>query len=243
MREFSVGSVLARSLGIWIRNLIPFMLLSAFVYSPIIIYTVFSIGRIEQADDPVQTANVWGIVLTFGGLLLDVIITGAIIYGVVEELRGRRPSVGASISVGIQRLLPVLGTGLLVALFVGLGLLALVIPGVILMCRYFVAVPVAVIERPGVGASLTRSKELTDGYKGQIFGMLFLLGIIERLLIWILEKVLVDSLAGFKIYAYAILAASIAFGALQAVVAAVTYSDLRENKEGTNAEELGRVFD
>src|SRR5688572_26737424 len=152
MRELSVGGVLARSLGIWIRNLIPFIVLAAVVYSPLIVYTFFTIGRIELSDDPVQTAQTWAIVVTLGAFLLNVIIAGAIIYGVVEELRGRRPSIGASLSVGLQRLLPVIGTGLLVALYVGLGLLALIIPGIILRCRYFVALPVAVIERPGVAA-------------------------------------------------------------------------------------------
>lgn len=243
MREISVGDILARSLRIWIRNLIPFTLLSAAIYLPVIVYTVLAIGRLELADDPDTTWKTWALVVTYGGLLLDVIITGAIIYGVVEELRGKRPSIGASISVGFQRLLPVLGTGFLVALFVGLGLLALVVPGLILMCRYFVAVAVAVIEQPGVGVSLTRSKELTEGFKGHIFGMLFVLTAAERLILYVLEKILTGGLEGYKIYAYSLVGASIVFGALKAVVTAVTYSDLREAREGTNIDDLGRVFD
>ena len=49
--------------------------------------------------------------------------------------------------------------------------LNLVIPGLVLSTIWWVAIPVAVVERPGTVASLRRSSELTKGVRWRIFGL------------------------------------------------------------------------
>ena len=58
----------------------------------------------------------------------------------------------------------VLGLGI----FVGIGLLFLIIPGIYLTLRWSVAVPVAVLEQAGLRDAMSRSGELTKGSLGRI---------------------------------------------------------------------------
>lgn len=240
--QFSVGWVLSKSFGIWFKNFIPFVLLSAAVHIPLIVYTWFTMGQIEHSPDPAQTQLIWTWVNFAAGMVLGNITSGAIIYGVVEELRGAHSSFGDSIGVGIRRLLPVIGVAVLVLVCISIGFLLLFVPGVIVSCMLFVAVPAAVCERPGLFGALQRSKALTTGFKGSIFGMLFLLGLMGGVIGFVLRLAFPTTLEGVKIYSFVAIGVDAVLSALTAVVSAVTYATLRKDREGTDAEELARVF-
>jgi len=242
MKEFTVGSVLSRSFSIWLKNLIPFTILTLLVYSPLVIYTLI----VVSGDLTLDRIETWAYVTDGAGALMFLIASAAICYGTFEQLRGRHASIGQSIGVGLKRLLPVLGVGILAGVCVLGGFFLLIIPGVILFCMLWVAVPVAVVEKPGVLASLKRSAELTSGYKGQIFMLLFVLGIIDVGVGKILEKLFVNesmTLGELKAYMVVVLLAGIVIASLQAVAAALGYHDLREVKEGVDVEELVKVFE
>ena len=238
--EFRVGNVLGRGFVIWFRNLIPFCVLTLLVYSPLIIYT----AAVLQADLTEEALTTYGYVSMFAGFCLQPIAAGALIYGVFRQLRGKTAGILDCMRAGLARMLPVLGVGLLVSLFVAIGFILLIVPGIILYCRYWVAIPVAVVERPGVGASLSRSGLLTHGHKGGIFLILLLLGIIHSVSNIITEQsILGDSIETISPYLWAVLGTSILLGSLGAVMQAVGYHDLRAAKEGIGIEELAKVFE
>lgn len=250
MHTFSVGEVLKRSFGIWIKNLVPFMLITLLVSSPVIIYTLMVLDPKDfDLDAFERNRNV----LRIAGFAIDILITGALVYGVMQQLRGQHASVGKCLGVGLQRMLPALGVGILVALCFFGGLLLLIVPGVIIYCMLYVAVPVAVIEKPGVLASLKRSRELTQGYKGSIFGILFLLFIIALGFGIILSRMIMgeateaasieEYLSSVRSYVVIGQLMEAAFSSLGAVACAVVYHDLRLVKEGVGIEELAAVFD
>jgi len=81
---FSVGTVLGTSFGIWFKNLIPFTLLAAAVHFPLIVYTYFAMSRLEAGDFQ-HNWLIWSSVNTVASLVLNNIVSGAIIYGVVQE--------------------------------------------------------------------------------------------------------------------------------------------------------------
>jgi hypothetical protein len=240
--DFSASWVLSRSFSIWAKNLIPFVILTAIMHVPLVIYTYVAIGNIEQSSDPESTFQWWAIIVGWGSTVLGLVSSGAIIYGVVQEMRGNHAALGDSIAVGLRRFFPVLGVAILVAICIGLGFLALVIPGIIISCMLYVAVPAAVIEDTGVGNALSRSKQLTDGYKMRIFGISFVIGVLQWLAGWLLQKAFLGSLSGLMAYAYSSIALDCLFGSLFAVASAVTYATLRKDREGADAEELARVF-
>ena len=51
------------------------------------------------------------------------------------------------------------------AIGIGVGLLALIVPGIILFLMWALAIPVAVLEDTGLGESLSRSRHLTAGHR------------------------------------------------------------------------------
>jgi hypothetical protein len=171
-------------------------------------------------------------------IVLPYVVTGALIYGVLKQLRGEPADMGDCLRVGFGRLLPILGVGFLAGILSALGAILLIVPGVILACMYWVAVPVAVVERPGVIASLKRSAQLTQGEKWSVFAILLVLIVLQNVAQAIFNAALGDSTAG----ALLSLIPTIVFGMLGAVCAAVGYHDLRVAKEGVGIDQLVSVF-
>ena len=238
--EFRVGNVLGRGFVIWFRNLIPFCVLTLLVYSPLIIYT----AAVLQTDPTEEALTTYWYVNMFASFCLQPIAAGALIYGVFQQLRGKTAGILDCMRAGLARMWPVLGVGLLVGLFVAIGFILLIVPGIILYCRYWVAIPVAVVERPGVGASLSRSALLTQGHKGGVFLILLLLGIIHIVSDVLIEQsILGDSIETISPYLWAVLGTNIGLGSIGAVMQAVGYHDLRAAKEGIGIEELTKVFE
>lgn len=81
-------------------------------------------------------------------------------------------SVGQLISSVVPAIVPLFFVGLLSGLAIAIGLVFLIVPGVILMVLLAVVGPVTVIERPGVIAAMTRSRELVKGSGGPMFGLI-----------------------------------------------------------------------
>lgn len=81
------------------------------------------------------------IALSFAWLL-----AGALAPSIIASLEGRRTAPLTAIRDGLWRLAPAIGAELLAALIVSLGLVALIVPGVMLLGLLHVAIPAAVIE-------------------------------------------------------------------------------------------------
>lgn len=237
--NFGVGTVMGTSLRVFARNIIPFLLITGVLYVPVIVWTMSVFG-----DDFAGVSNSF----TWGTRLLEMVLnaftTATITYGVVKELQGQRASIGACIANGFKRMLPALGVALITGLAVGGAFLLLIVPGIIVYCMLYVSVPVSVVEQPGVLASLRRSRELTAGHKGQVFGILLLIFIMTFGISMLLGNMIkLDTMSHIRTYLYAVLGVQIVFGAFGAVVAAVTYTSLRGDKEGTSANDLASVFE
>jgi hypothetical protein len=109
------------------------------------------------------------------------------------------------------------------------------------MCMYFVVAPVCVAEKAGVGASLSRSRYLTKGYRWQIFGAYALIVILGGMSSGI-AAVATSAVGGIgaTIVGYGVQAI---FGAFGAVLAAVLYYQLRVAKEGIDLAKIASVFE
>jgi hypothetical protein len=241
--RFSVGAVLGRSLRVWAANLLPFLVLTVVCYSPFIVY---SIGWVNQGDFSRDSLTTFTLIATAAELLLGTLASGALTYGVVQQLRGHRASIGQCIAVGLARLLPILGVGLLTGLCILGGVLLLLIPGIIAACALWITVPVAVVEHPGVVGALKRSAALTRGHRRDIFAILFVLGLADFGVDKIIESAMLSgyvTLDDAKAYFYVVLGAAVLFGALRSAAQAVGYSQLRLEKDGVDAEQIARVFE
>ena len=261
MNSFSAGAVVGRSLSIWFKNIIPFSILLLIVNLPLVIYQATAAEELAAMASAGEVDWTTISMVIIGQLILGLIATGAVTYGVFQQLRGQHASIGSCLAVGLGRLFPVIGVGLLMVLVVigaclpfgliamagsflaFLGVIGAVVAVIVVYCMLWVSVPVAIVERPGVFASLRRSRELTRGNKASIFGILFLLGLITGGVSWLIMKILGGVLSDPMHIVIADSAIDAILGGIISVAAAVGYHDLRADKEGVGIDELVKVFE
>lgn len=112
-----------------------------------------------------------------------VLIFGSIAQGTAIKLasagiENEQVGVWASLRFTISKLLSIWVLEIIVGVIVILGLIALVVPGIILAIMFSLVLPVLLIENPGVIESLGRSRELVGGRWLKTFAFLLVLGII-----------------------------------------------------------------
>lgn len=255
---FGVGSVLGTGIRVWIRNLIPFLLITALCDALPWLWIGISFHRMSSPEEFAR-AGASGLALAWVlGALLNMVAGSAMTYGVVKDLQGARASIWRCISTGFTRLLPSLGVAFLMSLCIMAGTLALIVPGVILFCALYVAMPVCVLERRGVFGSLGRSFELTRGHRLQIFGLCLLLGLIMFAFVLLFGMIVgvgaasitsatdggaVPSSGFFLLGICMNFVMQMIAGSLIAVMTSVAYYHLRAEKDGTSAAELAAIFD
>lgn len=158
-------------------------------------------------------------------------------YGVIMELSGSRPSTRACIVGGLAQLQRVLGVMVVSTIAILGAMVLLVVPGVIVALMFFVIVPVTVVEDVSISGAMKRSRELTNGRKGDLFLILCLGGLVEAI---------VELVAHYQLgpqAAHVLRIACSAFTTLYfAVTAAVVYVMLRELREGRQVPELATAF-
>lgn len=213
-------------------------------------------------------------ILYFAELLLSQLVTAALVYGTIQHLKHEKVSLGECFSRGVALMFPVFGivivyllimmlvavitilpAGLIVALVAagtGFAVLGFVlvplsaIPIIYIMVVLWVTIPVAVIERRGLG-SFNRSTQMTKGFRWRIFALLILVlgfGVGMGMLIGGLGNAAAfaspDQFAGQATVEWIIGGLMTAFSA---VIAAVSYHDLRIEKEGLDTNQIASVFD
>jgi hypothetical protein len=156
-------------------------------------------------------------------------------------MRGKSASLGEAISWALGRFVPLFLLGIVYALGVIAGLIALIIPGYILIVMWAVAVPACVVEKTGPVDSLSRSSELTKGNRWQIFAIILIVGIVSGLIAQIVQAA--GMAAGVAVLIVVMVIWQGIAQAFNAVLAAVTYHDLRVTKEGGDIDRIASVFD
>jgi len=254
---FDFGWVLSKGFSVFFRQFPTFMLLSLIVFAPLFIYGYLVGYPGNDFHGPfAQMSQIlsFTIVLAVASAILQPVLAGAVISGTVDELSGRRAGFGRSLATGLRRMLPTLAVSILVAVSTALGVIALIVGAYVVMCMLYVAVPVSVIEKPGVFAALSRSAELTKGYRWWVFLLVFVIGAIVGLGGTLLELAAVDHDEigpGIKIvsehawgtYKWLHIMLATFGGALGACLQATLYVHLRNIKDGVGVGDLAKVFD
>ncbi len=241
--EFRAGQVLNDSLRILGRNFVPLMILTVICTSPVLVVNAMDLAQPDIVVPGERTArSPLEAVSRLLGLICTPLLTGALTFAVFQAIRGKNIAVGEALSAGFRRIVPLLGVAICSGLFVFVGFLLLIIPGIIFMCMVYVASPVCVVEQEGVFASMRRSRELTKGYRSTIFGIVVLM---------FLLTVAIGAGVGFLAFGISSVAFTfIAVSALQlvatawaATAAVVAYYHLRSIKESIDVDEIARVFE
>jgi len=139
---FRLADVFSKSIAIYSRRFVPFIILTVIASIPNYV-AIFAIGIPDGRLDPAASFSTARVALGLLDFATKSLVSGAVIYGVVQELRGRAFSVGDSIQIALRRLLPMLGVAICTAIAIGVGMVLLIVPGLILACMYFVSMPVS----------------------------------------------------------------------------------------------------
>jgi hypothetical protein len=241
---FRLANVFSKSFAIFSRRFVPFILLTVIAQIP----HYLAVWLIPNAS-PGGRIDGAALGLAAGGLVIAVLVnlvtgslaSGVVMYGVVQELRGRRFSIGEAAEVVLRRVLGIIGIAICAAIAVMLGMFLLFVPGIILACMLYVSVPACVAERTGVFASMSRSRFLTKGYRWQVFGTILLIAIVALGLVVTVGLAL--STIGPAALQISQLAAGAVIGAFGGVVNGVFYYELRVAKEGIDIDKIASVFD
>lgn len=237
--QFEIGKILSESFSVYFSNFIPFVLLTGIALAPLYLVQAYITASPETMALTALSTGLSLVVLGLSAFLCPYIATAAITYGVFQQMRGRDTSVGDCLGRGLSALFPVLLLAIVQGFAILFGAMLCLIPGILWSLWWAVSVPAAIEEKLGVFDAMSRSKILTDGYRGDIFGVLFVVGILNfgaTLVLGLLaakNQTLMLVLSGIKDL--------LAVG-LSATATAVMYYRLRSIKESIDVDQISSVF-
>ncbi|TGP46519.1 hypothetical protein EN873_39200 [bacterium M00.F.Ca.ET.230.01.1.1] len=172
-------------------------------------------------------------------LFITAVLQTSVIRAAIVDLRGSKPVFADCFGVALALLFPILGASLLVTLGILIGLLLLV-PGILLLLRWAVTMPVMIQERRGILDSMARSRDLTKGSRWALLWLWLILIVAGTLIGLVITRVALPLNITFGLLVDSAVRAVIMV--LTSVAAAVSYVELLRIKEGTSVDELAKIF-
>ncbi len=192
-KELGVGEVISKTFDLYklefVKYFILFLVLYA-VYGAVLtaVQNAVVVQSVPTNANGTQIAT-WfrdnaGALLGSGLVrLLVLVVFIPIIYGSAikmasDQIKASPVDLGASIRYGMSKLLWVWVVSLVVGIIVIIGLIALVIPGIILAIMFSLVLPVLMIENTDVVKTMSRSRELVGHRWLKTFLIFLVFGII-----------------------------------------------------------------
>jgi hypothetical protein len=185
-RELSIGEVVSQTFELYRRNFAQYFILYLVVEAILggvaaLAYHTFILPTLPPSPTSQQVIN-WfpgffstllALIAVIGvvGLVVSPIAAGGTIKMASEEIEGRPVNLWASVRFAASKLIWMWALGLIVGIIVGLGFIALVVPGIILLIMFCLTLPALLLENVGVIGSLTRSRELVSHRWLKTFGI------------------------------------------------------------------------
>jgi Membrane domain of glycerophosphoryl diester phosphodiesterase len=247
--EFRIGRVFDRTTAVYTRNFLTFSLVTLIASAPPLLLLAGGMLRTGATNSAAGLgASMYGrgflmiALYVVISIVLSLLSQAILVYASFQDMSGKPVSINDSFNIALSRFFPIIGLTLLMGLGIWIGFMLLIIPGIMLMIRWFVSVPVCVVERLGSWECLKRSAQLTKGQRWKVFGIMLLLylgaGIVNQIITYTLTAV-----GGSMLGLFGTLIWNTVWGAFFAVFVVVTYFELRVAKEGVNIEQIVSVFD
>jgi Membrane domain of glycerophosphoryl diester phosphodiesterase len=260
LRPMTLGEVLDRTFTLYRQNFQLFAGIAVFPNLVMLLLRFVALlftreSAAGKAPNFASSGMLGGAVLGAVGsaalLMVLVGITQAATVSAVSNLfLGRAASVRDAYEGAKGNILTVIGIMILSGLATGVGLILLILPGIYIACRLAVSVPVSVVEQESPISAMERSMELTKGFAGQMFLLLFLVLVLTYVVAMLLQfPVMFFTIAaalakhpvslGVTAYSYvAEFASQVIVGPIGTISAALMYYNLRVRKEGFDIQHL-----
>ncbi len=187
LRPLSLGELLDRTFFLYRRHFLLFVGIAALPYSIFFVINlgaallpllarVAGSGRLQSAGLPAVAigGGLFALIAAFAGFVAFLFSVGATVYAVSEIYTGHQTSIRASLGSVRGKTGTIFGVLFLSGLILMAGFIALIIPGIYLLCRISVATPAALLEDIGPSDSIRRSFDLTRDFAGRAF-MIYML--------------------------------------------------------------------
>ena len=245
-RPMGIGEILSTAFQLYQRHWRTLLAIAAVVVVPFTLLQYLFGDQVrtrgeETANGVVIETASWavgiaGLVTALAGLLMFLVLTGAITRAVAAEVAGQDPSLEQSYRFGFHRL----GSVLLVSVLVGLatiaGFILLVIPGIYIGVRLAVSVEALVVEGRRGTQAMGRSWELVGGHWWHAFGALVVAGLLTGLVNAVITAPFGNT--GWFVQAIAAAVATVITMPYGVLVGVLLYLDLRARKEALTLERL-----
>jgi hypothetical protein len=232
-RPRDLGAMLSTAFSLYGSNFVVFFGVALLVVIPTdLVFQGILADKISGYDDDPDLAATY-IATMASALIANPLITAIHVRAVEKVGRGVRPAVGETVREGLAVFGVLFGTLLLFWIFVVLGFIALFVPGLFLLIRWWVAPQVVVVEGVTGMAALRRAWELTQNNWWRIFGITIVAGLIAGVAssVFTVPAVLAAEAAGsapIELVAQ-IFADAIGYS-FSALVGTLIYFDLRARK-------------
>ena len=170
-----IRTLMRRALSLYRARLGVYIVLVAL---PVVPVGIALVALAAAAPDPGDaTDRLTGIALAAEFLLVMPIAQAAVAWAVVEQLAGRAPTLGEVLRTVLPRSSVLVGTVVLSAIAIIAGLIAFVIPGLVMAIWFQFVGQVVILENVSFLAALRRCRELVRGAWWRTCGYLLVVGI------------------------------------------------------------------
>ena len=246
LKEMNQGEIFSEAFNLYFDNFVALFVISFISAFPGFIYAQSVVNNTLAGS----SGNAFfGTLMPMIFMVLANTIATALIIEVVSKKYLRKPqSMQQYISTILPFVLPIIGLSILQSFAVGFGFILLIIPGFIVLAGLSLSAQTLVIERIGVTDAMKRSWELSKGHRMQIFGFLFLMGIVSGVADYILRTIFLSNInlgnvrSVFMIYNISSTVVSALITPLTVCILILIYFNLRIKKEGFGLEHMVNQF-
>jgi hypothetical protein len=172
LSPLSLGELLDRTFQLYRRHFVMFVGIAAL---PHVLLLPVQLGQLWFHDNRITLSfALWMLGVGALGFVATALAQGASVVAVSQLYLERSISINDAYARVIGRLGRLCGLLLVAGIAIAFGFLLLIIPGVLLLLRWSLAVPSMILEELTIGDSLRRSSSLTKDDRFRIFGIYFL---------------------------------------------------------------------
>jgi hypothetical protein len=147
LRPRDIGGLFRDAFNAYARHFVSFIAIGAAVVVPVeLVVSGLGLGELSGSYSSTGTGPQVGVSLAEGYLLVNPLITAMVIHALLAVADGRRPKPGAAIVSGLEAFRPIFVAVLIGAAGVFLGFIALIIPGIWLLVRWYFAPQAVVVD-------------------------------------------------------------------------------------------------
>jgi hypothetical protein len=234
-QQRSVREILGATVRLYYRYPLLFAILAVAVVAPydLVVLGITGYGPLRSSH---ENTGISLLLLLLRSSLITPLISALYVHAIVAIGEGLRPRLRAVALQGLRVLPVVAAAEIMASLGIALGLVAFVIPGIVLSLRWAVVAQAAALEGEGWLDALRSSRRLTATHYEHVFGLLFLTGILAFVVLLGVRAIPLGSTSGAASVTVGIVVET-AIASFAAVTLALLYFGLRAWPEATRRAE------